>query len=248
MSFEEENNIVYIDGKRAYIVDLSKREYSFECTEPIYFKYQDFEVFESSWKQLILKILIYLDEKSPKSQDELLSLKNDWGKQAVFSNTKLKNYVSFKDIYINLNHTALHAVRTIQLILNFYNVDISYCKLLIHRQPYSESENVRKYYINLFKNAFISYLKKYKYNENSINIILKTIDVANKYLPKVSKGYDNVYLFDDILYFQNYASKYLDFMSQNPYRTDKNEAISKKCISLYLKFLKTFLGSQNEVI
>jgi len=53
----------------------------------------------------LAKLLISI---SPKSKEELLNIKNDWGKQAVFSEVKKSNFKDFDyGLFINLNHTSM---------------------------------------------------------------------------------------------------------------------------------------------
>ena len=56
-SIEEKYNIEYVYGKRYYVEDLTKRSFNYEYTTPFMFVMNDKTYFESSWKQMILKIL-----------------------------------------------------------------------------------------------------------------------------------------------------------------------------------------------
>ena len=124
---EKKYNIIYINGLRFYLQDLNIREYLYENTLPLYFEFEDIEIFCNSWKNMIFEIVKAIDKKFPKTTSDLLSIKCDWGKQSVFSMEKKTNFIPYNGLYINCNHNSVHAMWTIQLILKEYNIPLDKC-------------------------------------------------------------------------------------------------------------------------
>lgn len=212
-SIEEKYNIEYVYGKRYYVEDLTKRSFNYEYTTPFMFVMNDKTYFESSWKQMILKITSVLVEESNIPKSQFLELKNDWGNQDVFSETSHKNYEILPNgLYMNLNHNAVHDMWTLQLILQFFNVDLSLCKLLIKRNGVSEPEECRKYFRIEAKGGFKRYLNIENVSEIRIETFIKNIDILNKYMPYVSKSHDDLWLFDDPNTYYNYRVELINFL------------------------------------
>lgn len=82
---EEKYNIISIDKKRCYRVNLSSKEYNFEHSKPVFLKIEDHKIEENSWNNLVFELAIFLNMLSPKPAKELLSIAQDWGEQKVFS-------------------------------------------------------------------------------------------------------------------------------------------------------------------
>lgn len=205
--------ILHIDGCRHYEIDLKVKEYSFENTVPYCLTIYGVDIYESSWKGMIEKTTIHLDEINPKPVQELLAIKNSWGKQSVFSEVKKTNYVPFKGIYINANHTAVHAMWTIQLLLQEYSIDLDKCKFIIRRLPISEPKEVREYERMRAEQGFKQFLlEKYNKSENFINGLVKNVDLLNKkILPKLTVGYFDLFLIESPLNYANYSSKIIEY-------------------------------------
>lgn len=114
---------MYVDEKRYYRFDLSEILPILDDAVPFFFRYDGFEIYESSWNKMALGILESIDRRNPKSSEELLALQYCWSKTAPFSLTKRTNYTPFKGIYLNTNHTSTHSMMSIQRILEAYGID-----------------------------------------------------------------------------------------------------------------------------
>ena len=209
-------NIVHIEGCRYYLVDLKTKDFYFENTVPYCCVINKVELYDSSWKGMIVKVAEELDRLSPKTEDELLSMSNSWGKQDVFSLKKKSNYQPFKGLFINTNHTAIHAMWTIQLLLDEYNIDLDNCKFVLRRLPLAEPKEVREYEKEKTLTGFRSFLQsETTHSDIAIENIIKSIEVINaKILPTFAKGYYDLFLIEHPNYFYNYATKALKIIKE----------------------------------
>lgn len=212
-------NIVHIEGCRYYIVDLKAKEFYFENTVPYCCVINRVVLYDSSWKGMVLKVAEELDRVNPKTEDELLAMRNSWGKQDVFSLKKKSNYQPFKGLFINTNHTAIHAMWTVQLLLNEYDVNLDDCKFILRRMPLAEPKEIREYEKSKALEGFKSYLtKECSCTEDDINEILKNIEWLNtKVLPSFAKGYYDLFLIENPLNFYSYSDKALKLVKEKMY-------------------------------
>jgi len=209
-------NIVHIEGCRYYIVDLKTKDFYFENTLPYCCVINKVELYDSSWKGMIVKVAEELDRLNPKTEEELLAMSNSWGKQDVFSLKKKSNYQPFKGLFINTNHTAIHAMWTLQLLLNEYNADLDKCKFILRRLPLAEPKEIREYEKEKTLTGFKEYLlKDNAHTEAKIENIIKAIEVINaKVLPSFAKGYYDLFLIEHPNYYYNYSTKALKIIKE----------------------------------
>ena len=209
-------NIVHIEGCRYYLVDLKTKDYYFENTVPYCCVIDKVVLYDSSWKGMIVKVAEELDRLSPKTEEELLGMSNSWGKQDVFSLKKKSNYQPFKGLFINTNHTAIHAMWTIQLLLSEYNFDLDKCKFILRRLPLAEPKEIREYEKEKTLTGFKEFLSKDdEHSETAIDNIIKAIEVINaKILPSFAKGYYDLFLIEHPNYYYNYSTKALKIIKE----------------------------------
>ncbi len=203
---EEKYNIIYVKSKRYYKIDLSVRSVDFEYSTPYLLKVDDYEIKEASWNRLILKLAEFLNKYNPKTKESLLTIKNDWGKQAVFSTQQKSNFKEFDyGLFINVNHTSVHAVWTIQLLLSEWGINLAECQLYIHRQPRGEIAEVINYYTEKNLIQFKEYMgfatSMQPEQIDKVITLLKTIN--NKLCPKIfsRSGYNNIFVLDEYLFY-----------------------------------------------
>lgn len=214
----EEYGMVIIDGKRFYNVDLKVRSYDVEYSAPYYLHIGSKLLQKNSWSNLILELVKFLNALIPKTKEELLAIKNDWGKQEVFSADIKANYKKLNDeIYINCNHTAVHALWTIQLLLKEWGVPLDGCGMLIRRYPKSEKPEVLKYYEDKNKKDFEEYLSSVKRfsKEKAIKIIDFLENVNNKICPCLFKksGFDNIFVLEDMAVYSKMKYDILNYLN-----------------------------------
>lgn len=232
---EEKYNIIFLDKKRCYKVDLGNREYNFEHTTPVYIIVDGEKIEENAWNNLIYKLAIYLNTLNPKDKEQLLLIEQDWGKQKVFSETGLSNYREFDyGLYINANHTSVHAVWTIQLLLREWKIDIKKCELVIHRMPRNEAKEVVDYYTQQTLIGFKGYLQMVtSFTDEKIDKIINALQYINDRLgEKIFKrsGYNNFLIVDDYPIFCKMKTDTMNYISQKHY--DKEAFVKKAAFAM----------------
>lgn len=217
---EEKNNIFYINHKRYYKIDLNVRSTDFEYSTPYKLKIEDCEIKETSWNRLILKLAKFLNKYNPKTKDELLMIRNDWGKQAVFSMEQKSNYKEFEyGLFINVNHTSVHAVWTIQLLLFEWGINLANCELYIHRQPRGETSEVIEYYTNNNLIKFKEYMGfATSLSSEQIDKVISLLKLINdKLCPKVfcRSGYNNIFVLDEYIFYDKMMKELIIYLDNN---------------------------------
>ena len=247
-SIYDKYNIVYIDGCRHYVVDLKTKEYTFENTVPYCINIYGENIFDSSWKNMIEKVVNYIDRINPKTTAEMLAIKNSWGKQAVFSEEKKANFIPFKGIYLNGNHTAVHAMWTIQLLLQEYSIDLDKCKFIIRRSPAAEPKEVREYEHAQTEQGFKQYMiDKFNKSDAFIDAIIKTINLLNKkILPEITASYYDLFLIENPLYYANYSTKVLDYVKKYALYNENQMQTIEYSLEKLGKFIK-FKHKENKL-
>lgn len=238
MTIEEQYKIIYINGKRHYYFDIAEKLPLLECTIPYKFKYKEIEIIDSAWTSISLKILTELDKRNPHDRNWFLNLKYSWSSSVVFSETKRTNFVKFKDLYFNVNHTSTHAMMSIQCLLNAYGVNLKECEFIIRRQHVAEPEECREYFANKTISEFKNALKFRNYSDEYINKVISNFGVVNALLKEVSIGFDNFFLFDDLMYFQNYKIKTIEKARIKYFSSHKNVEIINKLLEFLEDFYK----------
>lgn len=198
------------NNKRYYKFDMTTELPSLENTIPYCFKYGNIEVYDSSWNRITVKIAEELDKLNHKEESFLLSLKYGWSKAEVFSTSPRINFLPFKSIYLNTNHTSTHAMMNIQLLLKAYDVNASECIFIIRRHPVAEPKEVRDHFKSVNIAGFRRCLAFRGFKQESIDTTVNNFNFINKLLCLVSPGYDDFFLFDDYTYFCVYKAKVIE--------------------------------------
>ena len=236
---------LFFDGsKRFYIEDLSKRDYVLEFTTPASFSFQNIKIECTSWKKLLPKIVNEFLNFSPKTNEELFSFQTSWTKQKIFTTNKVTNSEQLKNgLFIACNFTAIHSVWLIQDLISFFKIDLASCELIIHRTPFCEPIEIKKALVKTQKENFSKYIKKtYLFSDERISKIINNIDkMADSILPKITKSYNNIWLFDVNLNAYNYIVKLREYAKAH-YPTNEKylSQVERYCLYL-LNFYKTVL-------
>lgn len=234
-----DNTIVFEGKKRYYVEDLTKRDFTLENTTPHLLKIDDYDFAENTWVEMIRNLTAYLILKYPNKKSEIPDFKTEWSKSNIFSATPRTNFKQLSEnLYVNCNHTALHSCWLIQDLLDFFGVDKSKVYFLVHRTPHAEPNEARKYFISKFKEEFALYLamNQNKSNESITNIISNIEKYMDPIQAKLSRSYDSLMLFEDILSFTNYSIKFLEYIDSNPKMNEKTKLTMKR----YIGYLKDF--------
>lgn len=232
-------NIIFEGKRRYYIEDLTQRDYSLENTTPHIFEIMGNCIEEHAWGELLRATTMTLLEYFPDYKERLYSFRCQWSKAAMFKSEEGTNYkLVANNLYINCNHTALHSCWFLQDLLDFFEIDKSQVKLIIHRSPAAEPKEVKNYVEKKFKKDFISFLElSYGKDIEYANKVLDKIDkYLNPRLVKISKSYTSFFLFDDTTTFSNYAKKVKEIINQEFYMNEK----ALKALNKYMKYLTEF--------
>lgn len=236
------NNELLIDGKRRYYKEnLLERDFTLENTTPYLLMIKDYEIIETTWGEMICSLSAYLILNGNKTNEELLNYRTEWSKSCIFSMERKTNYRRIKNkLYVNCNHTALHSCWLIQDLLNFFEINLNDVEFYIHRPSSTEPHKVKEYFLNKAYKEFEFFLfeSKNKTSDQS-NRIIENIDTyLNLFLSKITKSYNNVFLFDDVLTATNYFVKLKEFINKQDGITDKNKIILERYIAYLLEFYK----------
>ena len=240
MSIEEKYGIVYDKNKRYYICDLQKHNWDLDDTVPYMLSIDGHKIYKNAWNRLIVSMVEYLDSIQPKTKDEFLALKNNWNGQSIFSTKKLCNFTEFKDIYVHTNNNAHRSMLTVQILLDFYNVDLSKCEMLIRRHFSVEPKEVRKEIETRTKNDFFAFYEYIGFSDFRINKLLDNIGQLNDVLKRSSPNFDNFYLFDDLGQYSNYKNVMLDYLEEHFPQTKKGAEKTLEYLSFFYRHRKYF--------
>lgn len=234
-------NVVFEGKRRYYIEDLTQRDYFLENTTPYQFEYQGHFFEEHAWTGLICKVARLLLDLYPSYKERIVEFRCPWSKAEIFSyEPKINSKEVYSDLFINCNHTALHACWLIQDLLDYFNIDKSSVNLLIHRPCSAEPKNVKEYIEKRFVRGFVDFLvnnqkKTPEQAEKAVAIIAKYL---NPLLMKISKSYTNFFLFDDNATMSNYVKKVREQISISPIFEGKSKDVLNMCLDNLVKYYK----------
>lgn len=233
-----DNGLVFEGHRRYYLEDLTVRDYFLETTTPYQLFLNGTVIEESSWGVLLQTVVTILLEQSPEKEKELLDFRCDWTKSAMFSGGKRINFKEIKqDLYINVNHTALHSCWLLQALLQFFEIDVTTVRFLIHRPPAAESSTVKTRISNEFKSSFTGYIIETTGKDNQFaETIIKNIGTyLNPILVSISKSYTDLFLFDNLAVMFNYVKKIRDKIAKSSYTIPV-----QRTLNTYLDLLLSF--------
>lgn len=101
-------------------------------------------------------------------------------------------------------------------------------------EPSEVREFIRSKTIKEFRNSLLII----GFEKCRTDTIIKNFDFINKYLSKVSPGFDDFFIFDDYAYFSNYRSKTLEYLLKKYLQSDKSYKVISKCLNYLDIFYK----------
>lgn len=238
MELFDKYNIVLKDKQRYYVESLTERDFNLECSTPYYFSHKTKVIKEKSWVNLIVKVVNYLQGDFGIDNCMLINYRTAWSKSVMFAERKKTNFAQMSNgLFVNVNHTAVHSLWFIQDLLDLYKINKSECSLVIKRPPFCEPKEVIDYIESHMFSEFVGFLKNKKLiSQDVAEKIARNIKFLNKYLAKMSKAYNNFYLFDNLQYLSNYKAKFFKDIHKYANFNDKQIKLCHK----YLDYLTEF--------
>ena len=241
MDLFERNALIIINNKRYYKFDLNTENPFLDHTIPYRFTYRNIEIYEATWKHLLLRIINEVDNINPLDTDTLLGIKKLWGGSDIFVKEPKRYYTEFKGIYLNTGMTATNTLLCIRTLLKAYGINISECELLIRRHHVSESEEIRTYFREKTISDFRDYLIEQGNVIKRVNTIINNFGYINKVLKNESSSFDDFYLFDDYNDFCSYKSSVFNKIQE--INKGKDNVIN--AVRLSLKYLNDFYKNRD---
>lgn len=227
--------------RRNYVENLFERDYCLEGCTPYQIIIKDTVIEDGAWGNLLCKFAAFLLDSFPDKCNDIELFRVPWTKTTMFSSVKKTNYkLITESLYLNCNHTALHSCWLIQDLLEYFNIDKSGVKLLIHRPNSAEGEELKCHIEQLFLMGFKTYIQSVAlrdefYAEKVVNNIRKYI---NPILCAISKSYRNIFLFDDITIASSYIGKIKGIIEKNIKYEEKAKKTLHKYLTLLLNYYK----------
>ena len=234
-------NVVFEGKRRYYIEDLTQRDFTLENTTPYQFELDGHVIEEGAWTNMICEVSKLLLNLYPAYRTSIYDFRCTWSKAVMFSREEKTNYKEvYQGLYVNCNHTALHACWFIQDLLDYFNIDKSKVSLLIHRPCSAEPPKVKEYIEKRFKRGFIEYLMtRHKRTEEQANKVIFVIEkYLNPMLIKISKSYTNLFLFDDNATMANYIKKIREQIAKSIRFDEKAKSVLNKYLDLLVQYYK----------
>ena len=204
---QKKYGLIFVGTKRYYSFDMTTKYFSLDNTSPFLFSSRYFDVRETSWNRMTLKILEQLDKMRPNPTSTYLNIKFWWNSNKAFSLTPHRYYLPFKNIYFNAGLSSTCCMKAIQQFLEMFNIPLSDCSFIIRRHYVSEPNGVRDYFRNETIRDFKSCLNFQGYSQKRIDSTIQNIAKMNSLLKKINTNYDDFFLFDDYYCFSNQKSK-----------------------------------------
>lgn len=235
----DETSIVFEGKKRFYKEDLTCRDYSLENTTPHKMYIFEYVLEENAWVEMIRSVASLLISIYGYDKEQLLSFRCGWSKAAMFTSEKKTNHKLIDEgLYVNCNHTALHACWFIQDMLDYFNVNKADVTLLIHRPSAAENKEIKEYLSKKAKHEFEEFLvcAYDKDREYSNKVVANIEKYLNPLLRKISKSHIDLFLFDDSAVLYNYIKKIREIIE---WKLDVDEKV-KRALYKYLDYLVAF--------
>lgn len=210
----DEGKVFWCSGRRIYKADLNTRQYDYGYSVPYQLNMlvdgTIYNIKESSWSNLLLKVFNFLQSNKPIIKEDILSFELDWSKTELFTAFKDKANSKKTDfgVYMYCGFSSVHSCWVIKELLDFY--DIRNASLFIFRSPFSEPFDVASYLTNCRKEEFRLFLfESMGFEESKANRVVNAIDSFNVLLTRLNYSYNNFYLIDDVNTYSNYKCKFL---------------------------------------
>ena len=135
----KQNHVLTIGLERRYPHNMLQKTFNWEYSTPIEVGFKDCRIVKHSWTNLLQDLVVTLTQMYPSDPFELYQFKTDWSKADVFRPEPFINCKKInKNLYLNVNFTALHAIWFIQDIFSYYKIKPEESFLVVHQAPKGE--------------------------------------------------------------------------------------------------------------
>jgi len=236
--------VQYVIG-RYYYCSLDSRPWILDFTTPFLLIVEEESFFEKAWTKLIKDLAVYLQQKYPKTKQELLEFRTEWSKASIYSEIKsFTNMVELEPtLYLSVNYTALHSAWFVQDLLDFYSIDKNDCLLIVHKPPKAEPMEIQIALEESVIEDFKMYLQHKGLDMEKSERIVKGLKAVNRIMAKTNYSYNNFFLFDNINFFSTYKSKFMQEKEKYALLTEKQ----KNAIRRYLDYLAGYFINKRNI-
>ena len=235
----ERYGFFYINGRRAYKIDLTTKHYAIDSYRPLTFLINGKPIDEGTWTRLIERLTNYLINKHSPDCVELLNHRVEWSKTPIFlKNSTLPAHIKLSNgIYVNCNRTATHLLWTIQEILVYFNFDLSDCELFVVIPQNKENTEVINHFYEENKTLIKKYLiEEEHYSEEKAKSFIAFLNKMDKLLIDFNSSFISFILFETTIDFSNIKSRFI----KNVYPNIRNEKAIKGMDAIFEVLLRFY--------
>lgn len=239
---ENKHNIIYVNQRHFYKIDMDKRNYTLENTKPYTFSINDQHFKSNKWGRLVEEVSNYLIETYNPTREELINLSLEWTSQSLYIEERtLAAHLGplINGLFINTNHTSTHLMWMLQDLLAKFNISMSDCQLLIKKSPKVEAIEINRYFINRKIEQLNEFLKVTEgFDENIILQLIKDIKVIDKVFKKRHESYVSILLFESKFTYAMIKTRFLKYL-----RKEIDNTKTLKRTTYILDILTKFYGT-----
>ena len=226
MSIEEKYNIIYINNKRYYKINLNEDNLDLQNTTPYSISFNGITIEDSVWGSMAVKVVEQLNKFNPKQNEELLGLKYPFSiRKKVFSETKDTNFrESINGLYLNTNFDAVRALMNIKFLLGVFGVSLDDVTFILRRSHSAEKPEVVEYYKQQTITGLEEYFGNKGFSQKKIELIVNNLEYLNVYLNKIVDSWNNLFLFDNYIDYMTTYYKLKDYLDKNKRSYDEFKA------------------------
>lgn len=207
---------------RNYEIKLDDKAYGFDRCTCVYLQVNNFECLSDKWKNLLIELVNHFLKKYPEKLDEVTNIKLDFSKVPLFCDKKVTtNAVEIRDgLFLNYNFTSLHYIWVIQTLIKFFEKNIKKYRFVIHQQSMNEPQEIKEAFSALVIDNFRKYLLTTR-TEKTANLIIKNIEVLNRYLRENNHVCDSFFLIDSLCNYSAVKGNLLKYLKDNQIFNEK---------------------------
>lgn len=182
---------------------------------------------------MLVKLFKYLQEKHPKTKDELLEYRTDWTRAAIFrtEKTTTNSVLVDENLWMSHNFTGSHYVWIIQDLLKFFYPNLDNYTFTIRVPSLNEPEEIKQYFKNDIIEKFKAFLREKGKNVNSISTIIKNIEKVNAILQEMNIATNDFFLIDDLVIFKCTKARVFEYLRKRQMMNDDQIGIANHSLN-----------------